>query len=85
MPDPTKTIAEGIGQAVDLKSGAGIVVGTSSFFVYLTQYLPLAGMLMGLVVSVMTALYIRKGMKIRDQEIELNDQKLNRKHDDEQS
>ncbi|MBV1928412.1 MAG: hypothetical protein KUG81_02755 [Gammaproteobacteria bacterium] len=81
MPDPAKTI-EGIGQVIDLKSGAGIVVGTSSFFVYLTQYLPVAGMIMGIIVSVMTALYVRKGLKIRDQEIEINNQKLKRSHDD---
>jgi len=73
--------AKQIAPVIDLKAGLGIGVGAGSFFIWLTQWLPVLGMVMTLVIGVMTVIYLKKGLKLRDQEIELNARKLRRDTD----
>jgi len=75
------TVVESLGTVIDAKAIAGIGVATSSFFIWLTQWLPILGMVMTIVIGVMTVIYLKKGLKLRDQEIELNNRKLRRDTD----
>ena len=79
--ETVKTVVENLGTVFDAKTIAGIGVGTGSFFIWLTQWLPIVGMLMTIVIGVMTVIYLKKGLKLRDQEIELNNRKLRRADD----
>jgi CHASE2 domain-containing sensor protein len=79
--ETVKTVVENVGTVVDAKTVAGIGVGTGSFFIYLSQWMPVVGMIMTFVISVMTVIYLKKGLKIRDQEIQINERKLRRATD----
>ena len=76
-------IVQAVAAAGDTKAAVGASVTIGGTLVAITEWMPVAGGIITMTVGIFTIAYLYKGIKIRDQEIEINNQKLKRRHDDE--
>jgi hypothetical protein len=75
-------IVQAVVAAGDTKAIVGTSVTLGSVLVAITEWMPVAGAIITMTVGVFTIFYLYKGIKIRNQEIEMNNQKLKPRHDD---
>ena len=79
MPD---RIIHAISAASDTKAAVGTGVTLGGALVVVTEWMPIAGTIITMIVGLFTIAYLYKGIKIRNQEIAINNDKLKRRHDD---
>ena len=81
----SERVVQAVLAAGDTKAmvGTGVTLGGAS--VAITEWMPVIGTAITMVVGVFTIVYLYKGITLRDQEIERNNKEMCRRHDDEQS
>lgn len=75
-------IVQAVAAVGDTKTAVGTSVTVGGALVAITEWMPVAGAAITMTVGIFTIFYLYKGIKIRNQEIEMNNQKLKRRHDD---
>lgn len=66
----------------DTKAAVGAGVTFGGALLALTEWMPIFGAVITSVVGIFTIIYLYKGIKIRDQEIERNNKEMRRRSDD---
>jgi hypothetical protein len=75
--------AQAVKDAIDNSTYLGGGVSTGGILIYVTEWAPIVGITISSIAGILTAIHLYKRIKISNQEIELNNQKLKRRHDDE--
>lgn len=68
--------------AGDTKAAVGASVTLGGSLVALTEWMPVFGAAITMSVGILTAIYLYKGIKLRDQEIARNNKEMIRRDDD---
>ena len=75
-------IMQAISAAGDTKAAIGASVTVGGTLVAITEWMPVMGTVITMAVGIFTICYLYKGIRLRNQEIEMNNQELKRRHDD---
>ena len=76
MPQRILLAAKNIAPIMDAKAGLGVGISLGGFAAHLTEWMPLIGSLVSILVGTATFIYIRKGSKLRDLEIKQKQREL---------
>jgi len=74
--------AQALKDAVDNSTLFGGGVSTGGILISITDWAPLVGIAISSVVGIMTAIHLYKRIKISNQELKMNNDRMNRRKDD---